>query len=253
MRRKRKVTPEPGRSDLDDALETMAADELREVVREVLLELDDRAHGRVVASLIERAWRAAPAMLRLRRWLGAARGKADLRKRAAEALVACPYDYERSASYARYPAHRLAKKGWLERLRPGLYQFVPAERGREGVADTNPLAAGALLVSPYFFSFGTACTHHGLTEQAFSDVFLVTRTRRKPQLVRGKRYVFVPVPEERFFGFESGHVPGFAFFELQEELGGMLGRTVDLHTPGSLSRYFRDEVLNEAQDQYVAA
>jgi predicted nucleotidyltransferase len=53
--------------------------------------------------------------------------------------------------------------------------------------------------------------------------------------------------------FESGHVPGFAFFELQEELGGMLGRAVDLHTPGSLSRYFRDEVLNEAQDQYVAA
>jgi hypothetical protein len=53
--------------------------------------------------------------------------------------------------------------------------------------------------------------------------------------------------------FEPGHVPGFAFFELQEELGAILGRTVDLHTPGSLSRYFRDAVLAEAQDQYVAA
>ena len=53
--------------------------------------------------------------------------------------------------------------------------------------------------------------------------------------------------------FDPGHVPGFAFFELQEELGELLGRTVDLHTPASLSRYFRDDVLNEAQDQYVAA
>ncbi len=53
--------------------------------------------------------------------------------------------------------------------------------------------------------------------------------------------------------FEPGHVPGFAFFDLQEELAGILGRRVDLHTPGSLSRYFRDRVVREAQDQYVAA
>lgn len=40
---------------------------------------------------------------------------------------------------------------------------------------------------------------------------------------------------------------------MQEELAGILGRRVDLHTPGSLSRYFRDRVVREAQDQYVAA
>ena len=115
-----------------------------------------------------------------------------------------------SDSYARFMAHQLAKKGWLERLRPGLYQLVPAERGREGVGDTNPLVAGAVLVSPYFFSFGTACTHYGFTEQVFSDVYLVTRARRKSELVRGKRYVFVPVAEERFFGFAEIKVLGAA-------------------------------------------
>ncbi|MCG8556562.1 MAG: type IV toxin-antitoxin system AbiEi family antitoxin domain-containing protein [Proteobacteria bacterium] len=51
-----------------------------------------------------------------------------------------------SEGYARKLAHGLVKKGWLERLRPGLFQLVPADRGREGVADTNPLAAGAVLV-----------------------------------------------------------------------------------------------------------
>lgn len=108
-----------------------------------------------------------------------------------------------SENYARFVAHRLVKKGWLERLRPGLFQLVPASRGREGVADTNPLAAGAVLISPYFFSFGTACTHHGLTEQAFAEVYLACQQRRRPESIRGKRYVFVYVPRPRFFGFEE--------------------------------------------------
>jgi predicted transcriptional regulator of viral defense system len=113
-----------------------------------------------------------------------------------------------SDSYARYLAHRLVRKGWLERLRPGLYQLVPADRGQEGVADSNPLAAGAALAEPYFFSFGTACTYHGLTEQVFSEVYVVCRERRRPEIIRGKRYVFVDVPAERFFGFDEVSVLG---------------------------------------------
>jgi len=52
---------------------------------------------------------------------------------------------------------------------------------------------------------------------------------------------------------EPGHVPGFAFFDVQEELAGILGRRVDLHTPASLNRYLRERLLSEALDQYVAA
>ncbi len=50
--------------------------------------------------------------------------------------------------------------------------------------------------------------------------------------------------------FEPGRVPGFAFAGLQDELSQMIGRTVDLHTPGSLSRHFREKVLREAQVHY---
>ena len=53
--------------------------------------------------------------------------------------------------------------------------------------------------------------------------------------------------------FEPGRTPGLAFFSMQEELTALFRRTVDLHTPASLSRYFRDQVLAEAEDQYVAA
>ena len=53
--------------------------------------------------------------------------------------------------------------------------------------------------------------------------------------------------------FEPGARTGFAFFGMQEELSQMIGRRVDLSTPGFLSKYFRDEVLREAQVLYVAA
>jgi uncharacterized protein len=53
--------------------------------------------------------------------------------------------------------------------------------------------------------------------------------------------------------FEPGHTPGLAFFGIQEELSGLLGRKVDLNTPQCLSRYYRDKVLGEAKVQYDAA
>jgi tetratricopeptide (TPR) repeat protein len=56
MRRSPKVA-EKVPSDLDAALATMSAEALRELVHQVLLELDDRAHARVVGSLIARAAR----------------------------------------------------------------------------------------------------------------------------------------------------------------------------------------------------
>jgi len=53
--------------------------------------------------------------------------------------------------------------------------------------------------------------------------------------------------------FEPGRVPGLAFFSMESELSAILGRKVDLNTPAFLSRYFREQVLSEAETQYVAA
>lgn len=52
--------------------------------------------------------------------------------------------------------------------------------------------------------------------------------------------------------FHPEHVPGLAFFGMQDELGTIFGREVDLHTPAELSRYFK-HVFQEAQTIYVAA
>ena len=53
--------------------------------------------------------------------------------------------------------------------------------------------------------------------------------------------------------FEPGKVPGYAFFDIQDELSKLLGRRADMHAPDALNDYIRDRVLREAQEVYDAA
>lgn len=53
--------------------------------------------------------------------------------------------------------------------------------------------------------------------------------------------------------YEPGHAGGFEFFRMRRELIALLGREVDMHTAASLSPYFRQEVLDEAEEIYVAS
>jgi len=53
--------------------------------------------------------------------------------------------------------------------------------------------------------------------------------------------------------FELGKTPGFAFFDVEQDLSQILDRRVDLRTPQELSKYFRDEVLAEAEEVYITA
>ncbi len=54
--------------------------------------------------------------------------------------------------------------------------------------------------------------------------------------------------------FEPGHVPGLIRMAgLEIELSGILGRQADVRTAPELSRHFREDVLKEAQPQYVTA
>lgn len=52
--------------------------------------------------------------------------------------------------------------------------------------------------------------------------------------------------------FEPGRVPGFGFIIVQDELSALLGREVDLNTPGFLSRHFRQQVMDSTLVVYTA-
>ena len=52
--------------------------------------------------------------------------------------------------------------------------------------------------------------------------------------------------------FQPGIRVGLRFFSIERDLSDLIGHKVDLNTPGFLSKYFRDEVLVEAEVQYDA-
>lgn len=54
--------------------------------------------------------------------------------------------------------------------------------------------------------------------------------------------------------FEPAHIPGLLkIAAMEQELSQIVGRKADLRTPNDLSRYFRQEVMEEAVPQYVEA
>ncbi len=53
--------------------------------------------------------------------------------------------------------------------------------------------------------------------------------------------------------FQPGVRVGLSFIRMQDELSSILGHKVDLNTPGSLSKYIRGEILDQAVGLYDAA
>lgn len=93
-----------------------------------------------------------------------------------------------------------------------------------------------------------------ISEQAIADFCRRHRIRRLSLFGSILRDDFRPESDvDVLVEFEPGATPGFGFMGIQDELSELMGRRVDLHTPASLSKYFRDEVLREAETLYVAA
>ena len=53
--------------------------------------------------------------------------------------------------------------------------------------------------------------------------------------------------------FEPGRAPGLRFFDIQDELAVLLGRRVDLSTPGFLSKDVRQHIGADVDTLYAAA
>lgn len=52
--------------------------------------------------------------------------------------------------------------------------------------------------------------------------------------------------------FAEGQTPGLGFVRMQRELGEILGREVQLATPGFFKGELRERVLKESEQQYLA-
>ena len=125
-----------------------------------------------------------------------ARGGVLTLSRAASALSTTP----RAASGV---LSGLTRRGWLKRLRRGLYLVLPleAEARTSGVVEDPWLLANELF-SPCYIAGGTAAEHWALTEQIFHSTFVATamRVRRSKLDIAGAKFHLAQVPRRRLQG-----------------------------------------------------
>jgi predicted transcriptional regulator of viral defense system len=122
------------------------------------------------------------------------------------AIRAC--DLEQQLGYTRKKANlvlcRLSKKGWLQRLKSGVYRAIPPGADANSIAE-DAWAIAMELFSPCYISGWTAAEHWELTEQIFnSTVVFTTQKQRKKQLViSGLNYVTKVVNAKDIFGTQK--------------------------------------------------
>jgi predicted transcriptional regulator of viral defense system len=126
---------------------------------------------------------------------------------AADTLVVSAADIAQflgiSQAYARQVAFRLVKKQAFELIKPGLYARIPASvLINKGQYNTDPILIASKLVEPYFLSFYTAFSLHGIAQQPIYTTYITS-----PKLLRAFSYgdfSFHPVKviPKRFFGYE---------------------------------------------------
>ena len=107
-----------------------------------------------------------------------------------------------SRSAAHQILSRLERKGWLQRLRRGVYAVVPLGSLQRYPAIENGWSVAMAVFQPAFISGWTAAEHWDLTEQIFNTIAVVTTTRQRRAMhtIGGVRFRVRTVDEDRFFG-----------------------------------------------------
>lgn len=78
----------------------------------------------------------------------------------------------------------LASRGWLARIRRGLFAPVPLEATAPAEWRADPWLVAARVFDPCYIGGWSACEHWGLTEQLFRDVLVVTAQPQRTSKVQ---------------------------------------------------------------------
>lgn len=130
-------------------------------------------------------------------------------------LVIRAHDLEQELGYSRKKANlmlsRLFQKGWLQRLKAGIYRAIPSG------ADINSIPEDAWAIAmelffPCYISGWTAAEHWDLTEQIFNStiVFTAQKQRKKELIISGLPYTTKFIDTNDMFGTQkiwSSNIP----------------------------------------------
>jgi len=116
----------------------------------------------------------------------------------AEAAEATGIDVARAHQLLAY----LAQRGWLERVRRGLYVAVPLEAQVSGQWREDAWVIAAKTFDPCYIAGWSACEYWGLTEQLFREVVVLTgrRVRDRHPTIQDFSYRVRSVRPDQLFG-----------------------------------------------------
>lgn len=99
----------------------------------------------------------------------------------------------------------LARRGWLSRVRRGLYVAVPLDARQSGEWVEDPWVVADRLFSPCYVGGWSACEHWDLTEQTFRTLLVVTarRVRHRDEVIQGLPFHLTVRNEDALFGTVS--------------------------------------------------
>ena len=100
--------------------------------------------------------------------------------------------------------YRWNKRGWLSRVKRGVYVPVPLEARSADVALEDPWLVAAKLYAPCYIGGWSAAEHWDLTEQIFRTVVVLTALtpRDRNPLIKGTQYLLCSVNEKKMFGLK---------------------------------------------------
>lgn len=96
----------------------------------------------------------------------------------------------------------LARRGWLSRVRRGLYVAVPLDARRSGEWVEDPWVVADRVFRPCYIGGWSACEHWDLTEQVFRTIMVVTarRVRHRDVEIQGIPFHLTVRAENTLFG-----------------------------------------------------
>jgi predicted transcriptional regulator of viral defense system len=94
------------------------------------------------------------------------------------------------------------KRGWLHRVRRGLYIPVPLQSTSTEVTPEEPWLIAHKLFSPCYIGGWTAAHHWGLTEQLFNSIYVITarKVHQREQYLNGVTFKIKTTLSKRLFG-----------------------------------------------------
>jgi predicted transcriptional regulator of viral defense system len=99
---------------------------------------------------------------------------------------------------------RWSKKGWMSRIRRGLYVSVPLESRTADVPLEDPWLIADRLFSPCYIGGWSAAEYFDLTEQIFNTVMVMTvqKPRNRKPNIKGTAFLLRTVSEKAMFGLK---------------------------------------------------